>query len=429
MTAVKKYIVELLIVIIAIFTIVLSINTDKKELQLQSPETIEEVELPVIEVQKVWGMPFDDFTKIDTSTIRYGQNLSDILRPKGITAFMIDRIARSSNNVFDVRKIKAGKPYYLLNKDTTTQPELMIYEETISDYIVFDLDSGFVYTGKKNIDSVRQVAGGVIETSLWDAFNSNGASPVLAIKLSEIFAWTIDFFGIQPGDQFKVIYDALYVEDKYAGIGDIHAASINHRGETITGYYYKDSVQEGYFDNEGNSLQKAFLKAPLNFSRISSRYSNSRLHPVLKIRRPHRGVDYAAATGTPVYSIGDGTVVKKGYQRRGGGNYINVKHNSVYTSQYMHLSRFASGMAPGVRVKQGDLIGYVGSTGLATGPHLDFRIYKNGAAVDPLKVDAPPVEPINEENRANFNVIRDSLKSEIDNIIVKTSNQQLAADD
>jgi murein DD-endopeptidase MepM/ murein hydrolase activator NlpD len=423
---VKKYIIEFFTFIIAVLLIALSIQGNQKEKTVI--ESTEKVEEPIVEIEKVWGLPLDDFFAIDTLTIRYGQNLSDILRPKGITAFTIDRIARSSDGIFDVRKIKAGKPYYLLNKDSIEKPELMVYEETISDYVVFDLDSGYVYTGKKNIDSVRQVAGGVIETSLWDAFNSNGASPVLAVELSDIFAWTVDFFGIQPGDQFKVIYDALYVEDKYAGIGNIHAASITHRGETITGYYYKDSIQEGYFDNEGNSLQKAFLKAPLRFSRISSRYSNNRFHPVLKIRRPHRGVDYAAPAGTPVYSIGDGTVVKKGYQRRGGGNYINVKHNSVYTSQYMHLSRFASGMSPGARVKQGDLIGYVGSTGLATGPHLDFRIYKNGAAVDPLKVDAPPVEPISEENRTYFNIIRDSLKSEIDNIIIETEVQQLAAD-
>ncbi|MCF8362216.1 MAG: peptidoglycan DD-metalloendopeptidase family protein [Prolixibacteraceae bacterium] len=422
----KKYIIELFIVIIAILLIALAIQGDEEK--VYEPGTPLTVEEPIVEIKRVWGLPLDDFVSIDTLTIRYGQNLSDILRPKGISAFTIDRIARTSKEIFDVRKVKAGKPYYLLNNDTTAQPELMIYEETVSDYVVFDLDSGYVYTGKKEIDSVRQVAGGIIETSLWNAFSSNGASPVLAVELSDIFAWTIDFFGIQPGDQFRVIYDALYVEDKYAGIGKIHAASITHRGETITGYYYKDSIQEGYFDNEGNSLQKAFLKAPLKFSRISSRYSNSRFHPVLKIRRPHRGVDYAAPTGTPVYSIGDGTVVKKGYQRRGGGNYINVKHNSVYTSQYMHLNSFASGMAPGVRVKQGQLIGYVGSSGLSTGPHLDFRIYKNGSAVDPLKVDAPPIEPINEANRADFNVIRDSLRSEIGNIIIEPEDQKLAVE-
>jgi murein DD-endopeptidase MepM/ murein hydrolase activator NlpD len=423
---VKKYIIEFFIVIIAILFIAIAIKGNEEK--TYEPEVLLPVEEPVVEVKRIWDLPLDDFVSIDTLTIRYGQNLSDILRPKGITASTIDRIARSSKDIFNVRKIKAGKPYYLLNKDTTGQPKLMIYEETISDYVVFNLDSGYVYTGKKEIDSERRVVGGAIETSLWDAFNSNGASPVLAVELSDIFAWTIDFFGIQPGDQFRVIYDALYVEDKYAGIGEIHAASITHIGETITGYYYNNGEQEGYFDNEGNSLQKAFLKAPLRFSRISSRYSNNRFHPVLKIRRPHRGIDYAAPTGTPVYSIGDGTVVKKGYQRRGGGNYINVKHNSVYTSQYMHLNRFASGMAPGVRVKQGQLIGYVGSTGLATGPHLDFRIYKNRSAVDPLKVDAPPVEPISEENRADFNAIRDSLHSEIEKINAEAENQKLAVE-
>ena len=418
----KKYIIELFIVIIAVLLIALAIQGDEEK--TYEPEISITIEEPVVEVKYVWGLPLDDFISIDTLTIRYGQNLSDILRPKGISAFTIDRIAKSSKDIFNVRKIKAGKPYYLLNKDTTAQPELMIYEESISDYVVFNLDSGYVYTGEKEIDSIRQLAGGIIKTSLWDAFTTKGASPVLAIELSDIFAWTVDFFGIQKDDQFKVIYDALYVEDKYAGIGKIHAASITHRGENITGYYYKNGGQEGYFDNEGNSLQKAFLKAPLKFSRISSRYSNSRFHPVLKIRRPHRGIDYAAPTGTPVYSIGDGTIVKKGYQRRGGGNYISIKHNSVYTSQYMHLHGFASGMAPGIRVTQGQLIGYVGSSGLSTGPHLDFRIYKNGSAVDPLKVDAPPVEPIDEGNLASFNMVRDSLQNEIENIKIEPHHKE-----
>lgn len=375
--------------------------------------------LTTVEVNRAWGFAVDSVI-IDTSRVRSGQSLSDILHPKGISAQAIELLARKSKEIFDVRRIKAGNNYYLIKTDSFKNHNYMVYEESLINYIVFDLDSQLVYRGEKQVDTIKHTSGGTIKSSLWNALIDNGASPVLAVELSDIYAWTIDFFGIQPGDEFKVLYDGLYIEDQFAGIGRIHAASFKHSGATISAYYYNNesNQQQGYFDNEGNSLQKAFLKAPLKFSRISSKFSNSRMHPVLKYRRAHHGVDYAAPTGTPVHSIGDGTVVKKAYQAGGGGNYINIKHNSVYTSQYMHLSKYAPGMAPGVRVKQGQIIGYVGATGLASGPHLDFRIYKNGTPVDPLKVDAPPVEPIKPENLELFNALRDSLENILDTISV-----------
>jgi murein DD-endopeptidase MepM/ murein hydrolase activator NlpD len=215
-------------------------------------------------------------------------------------------------------------------------------------------------------------------------------NPVLANELSEIYAWSIDFFGLQPADSFSVIYDELYVDSVSIGLGRIHAAYFRSSGTDFYAIPFVQDSVESYYDLEGNSLRKAFLKAPLRFSRISSRYSHSRVHPVLKIRRPHHGVDYAAPTGTPVQAIGDGKIIeaKRGYNN-GGGNYIKIRHNSIYTTAYLHLSGFAPGIATGTYVRQGDVIGYVGSTGLATGPHLDFRFYKNGSPVDPLKVEAP----------------------------------------
>jgi murein DD-endopeptidase MepM/ murein hydrolase activator NlpD len=243
-----------------------------------------------------------------------------------------------------------------------------------------------------------------------------GNIAILAIELSDIFAWTIDFFGIQKGDRFKVVYEERFVEGQPYSIGRIYAALFENMGESFTAFYFEGEGQEGYFDVEGKSLRKAFLKAPLNFSRISSHFSHSRMHPVLKYRRPHLGVDYAAPSGTPVYSIGDGVVVKKAFQAGGGGNYVTIKHNSVYASQYMHLQGYAKGIAQGSRVKQGQLIGYVGMTGLASGPHLDFRIFKNGSPVDPLKVKAPPVEPISPVNENTFKLLRDSMMMVIDSI-------------
>ena len=232
------------------------------------------------------------------------------------------------------------------------------------------------------------------------------ADPMLAIELSEIFAWSIDFFGIQQGDQYKVVYEESYVDSISIGINRIIGAWIFHNQTDFWGIPFVQDGTRSFFDEKGNSLRKAFLKAPLRFSRISSGFSHSRMHPVLKIRRPHHGVDYAAPTGTPVHTVGDGVVSRKGYQKSGGGNYVTIKHNSVYSTTYMHLSRYGKGIKQGVYVKQGDVIGYVGSTGLATGPHLDFRFYKNGSAVNPLKVEAPPVEPIHEENLTDYGMIR-----------------------
>jgi murein DD-endopeptidase MepM/ murein hydrolase activator NlpD len=236
---------------------------------------------------------------------------------------------------------------------------------------------------------------------------------MLAIELSKIYAWTIDFFGIQKGDRFKVIYDEDFIGDESIGIGKIYSASFTQG--SIEFYAIRFSQEEGddFFDEKGNSLRKSFLKAPLEFSRISSRFSNSRFHPILRIRRPHYGIDYAAPSGTPVFSIGEGVVLQKSYQAVGGGNFIKVRHNSIYETTYMHLSRFASGIHPGSRVRQGEVIGFVGSTGLATGPHLDFRVYMAGSPVDPLKIKSPPAEPVKPMNFNRFITLRDTVLKEL----------------
>jgi murein DD-endopeptidase MepM/ murein hydrolase activator NlpD len=225
------------------------------------------------------------------------------------------------------------------------------------------------------------------------------------VELSDIYAWTVDFFGLQKGDRFRVIYEERYLDDKPVGIGKIFGAEYKGTEDTIFAIPMIQDGNESFYDSDGNSLRRAFLKAPLRFSRISSRYSSGRMHPILRIVRPHLGVDYAAPEGTPVYSIGDGTVISAGIEGE-SGRIVRIRHNSVYSTAYLHLSRFGSGIEPGATVKQGDIIGYVGSNGLSTGPHLDFRFYKNGYAVDPLKVEAPPVEPVKDENRQKFEKIK-----------------------
>ncbi len=365
-----------------------------------------------------YGLPVDSFL-METGVVKSNEYLSQILNARGVGMGAIDKIARKSKSVFDVRKIKSGNKFIIFSElDSIHEARYFVYENSATKYTVYELtDSLNIYQSEKKIQTRLRNAQGVVETSLWNTMVNSGQDPMLALELSDIFAWTIDFFAIQKGDRFRVIYDERFVDSTSIGIGEIYAVEFDHYGEPNYAFIFDQNNRLDYFDEKGKSLRKAFLKAPLKFSRISSRFSNSRMHPVLRIRRPHHGIDYAAPKGTPVISIGDGTVIARAYQRRGGGNYLKIKHNSVYTTTYMHLNGFAKGVTTGSRVKQGQVIGYVGSTGLATGPHLDFRVHKNGSPVDPLKVKAPPVEPVKEENLARYNIVKDSLMNELQKIV------------
>ena len=369
-------------------------NTPESEVILSPP------------VEKLYGIPVDSY-EVTTGKVKRNQLLANLLLPHGVSMQQIYQISQLPDTLIDERKIKPGNSYSVFSVNDSTVG-YFVYEKDPLNYVVIRLDSDPLEArnGTKPIEHRVMHAAGTIETSLWVSMQSIDANPMLSVELSEIFAWTIDFFGVQKGDMYKVIYEESYVDSQSVGIHSILGAWFYHNEHDFWAVpFIQDSVRS-FFDEEGNSLRKAFLKAPLRFSRISSGFSNSRYHPVLKIRRPHHGVDYAARTGTPVHTIGDGRVTKVGYQKRGGGNYVKIKHNSVYSTTYMHLHSFGKGIKQGVYVKQGDVIGYVGATGLATGPHLDFRFYKNGSAVNPLKVEAPPVEPVHEENLASYGMIR-----------------------
>ena len=399
-----------------------SCNTNKKKTEDQS--TIDS--LSIIEekpVNLMFGLPVDSFV-IENNKVKRNEFLASILLRYDIPYNKIDLLANKSKDTFDVRKIKVGNPYYVfLDHDSLHTARYFIYEIDKINYVVYNLsDSITITTGKKPVKKVHKTATGIITSSLWNAMTENNTSPVLALELSDIYAWTVDFFGIENGDFFKVMYTEDYVDSTSVGISSIEAALFHHRGDDYYAFnFQEDSVTYNFFDEKGKSLRKAFLKAPLKFSRISSRFSHSRYHPVLKIRRPHHGVDYAAPKGTHVFSIGDGRIIAKGFQAKGGGNYLKIKHNSVYTTVYMHLNGFAKGMNKGVKVKQGQLIGYVGATGLATGPHLDYRVFKNGKPIDPLKVKAPPVEPVKKEDMKRFKEFYKPLKQNIDNLNLPAS--------
>ncbi len=346
--------------------------------------------------------------------IKPSQNLSEILPKYGVSYQTIDELCKKSKDVFDIRKIRAGNNYTIIcSNDSIKKAQYFIYEKSEISYIVYDLrDSVLVYKGRKEVITKIASASGTIETSLWNDMVKNDINPVLAIELSEVYQWAIDFFGLQKGDKYKIIYENQFVEDKSVGFGKIKAAWFYHADKEFYAFYFTQDSIGDYFDDEANSLKRTFLKAPLRFSRISSRFSNSRYHPILKRRRAHHGVDYAAPTGTPVQALGDGKVVEAG--RKGGyGKYIKIKHNSVYTTGYAHLSGYGNGIKAGGYVNQGDVIGYVGSTGLSTGPHLDFRVYKNGSAIDPLHMESPPAKPVDSVNLERYKLVVDKMRNKL----------------
>ena len=375
----------------------------------------EEVSAEVVPVDTVYryGLPIEYFA-VRYDTVAPRQTLADLLMEHGLTAQKVYALtSHCPDSVFDVRKVRAGQPCLLLaDMDSAATPRYFVYEMNAKEYAVFDLTTDRVTRGTLPSAWRERTCGGVVESSLWNAMIASNASPQVAVMLSHIFGWTIDFFGIQKGDHFTVIYDEKLIDTTHVGIGRVWGAKFNHAGKDVYAIPFRQNDKIQYWEFNGASLRKQLLKAPLKFSRISSRFSRSRLHPVHRVYRPHLGVDYAAPTGTPVHAVADGVVTFKGWGG-GGGNTLKIKHAGNLVTGYLHLSKFAKGISQGTRVSQGQVIGYVGSTGTSTGPHLDYRIWKNGTNIDPLKVPQEPAEPINKENTAAFEHIRDRIVAEL----------------
>lgn len=391
-------------------------STDPKE-EIPMQESIEE---PVAADYK-YGLLTDSFL-VENKIIKSGESFGNILLGYGIDYSVINTIATDFKDVFDVRKLRSGRPYSVFcdDRDGDRVARYLVYESTPVRYYVFDLhDSINVYRGEKEVKVVRKEVSGSIQSSLYETLVSKGASPELTMTLSDIYAWTIDFFRIKKGDYFKVVYEEKFIDDTVSvGIGEIIAADFNHGGRSFYSFHYANGDDySDYFDEEGNTLRKAFLKAPLKFSRISSRYNPRRFHPVLKRVKAHLGTDYAAPRGTPIMSTADGEVIAASYTR-GNGNYVKVRHNSTYTTQYLHMTGFAKGIRKGKVVKQGDVIGYVGSTGLATGPHVCYRFWKNGVQVDPYKQKLPEADPIKPEFEEDYTKKMQELKKYLDDMNV-----------
>ena len=389
---------SLLIVNCTLLITLLLFSCDNSDNKQKSKETKE-----IKEPEFLYGICIDSLdVKLDT--IKKNQYLSEIMKKQNVDYGTIVHIERNHKDVFDIRKIKPGhKHTFLLSRDSLATPLFWIYEIDKINFVVFSLtDSLTAWRDEKTVNIKAEQIEGVINTSLWNAIKDANGDANLTMELSDIYSWTVDFFGIQPGDTFKVVYENRYIHDECIGMGKILACYLNNAGSKHYAYYFEQNGNGQYFDENGANLRKAFLKAPLNYRRISSTFSNARRHPVTKVVRPHHGVDYAAPTGTPVVTVGDGTVIEKGWDKKGGGNYLKIRHNSTYTTTYMHLNGFAKGIQKGSKVKQGDLIGYVGSTGMSTGPHLDFRLNKNGTYINPLTFNPPSAEPVSEDNKVAF---------------------------
>ncbi|NGP76750.1 peptidoglycan DD-metalloendopeptidase family protein [Balneolaceae bacterium YR4-1] len=367
---------------------------------------------------------YDDFGfRVDTAKVQDHEVLKNeslylILDKFDFSAQEIYAVTQQARDLIDVRSFKPGQRYRIyasLNEGKNEALTRLVWQPNPLDYVVFDWqDSLQIYKSSKIVTTKIETASAEINSSLYETMVMEELSPLLAYKLSEIYAWEIDFFSLRNGDSFQMIYEKKYIDDTFFEIGDIKAASFTHRGETYNAFKFEDENISGYFDEDGNSVQKALLKAPFKFNqRISSGFSHNRFHPVLKRRLPHYGVDYAAPHGTPVLSVGDGTVTESRY-RGANGNIVKIRHNSTYETAYLHLSGFASGIKKGRTVKQGQVIGYVGKTGRVTGTHLDYRIYKNDSPVNPLTVDLPSSESIPASSIDNFKSKRDQFLEELD---------------
>jgi len=389
---------------VALLFILSTLDTTTKE------EITDIVATEIIEPQYEYGILVDSFIVIK-GTVKQDQTLGEILYANHINHPEIAEIVRKSKDIFDVRRVNPGKEYTVICVDDSTEKACyFIYQENPTDFVVMDLTDGIdVYRGKKEVTTKLEVSYGKISSSLSESVDELGISPRVSIKLSEIYAWTIDFFKIQKGDGFKVYYENKYIDDEYIGIGRILASEFTHKNQKFYAFYHEENENFGeHFDEKGRTLRKAFLKAPLDFYRISSRYSTNRKHPVTGRWKGHFGTDYAAPKGTPILTTANGTIMAASYTKN-NGNFVKVRHNGTYTTQYLHMSKIKPGIRKGVYVKQGDEIGYVGSTGLATGPHVCYRFWKNGKQVDPYQQDLPPGDPIKKENEADYMIVKDSL--------------------
>ena len=391
----------------------------KKEENIQVVEEIqpEEINAPKYE----FGFNLDEFNVL-TDTIRSGDSFGKLLFENHIGYGKIEEIVQATKDTFNVKKLNIGKRYTILrSKDSLEKAQYFIYQPGKIDYVVFDFANDSItkaYKAKKPVKKVERTASGVITSSLSESIDDAGLNIYIAHEMADIYAWSIDFFRLQKGDSYKLSFTELYIEDSiYVGVDKIKSVVFTHNKTPFYAFDYKSDVVEGvmdYYDETGKTLRSQFLKAPVKFSRISSRYNLKRRIKYYGNRvRPHKGTDFAAAIGTPILATASGTVTES--TRRGGnGKYVKIRHNSTYSTQYLHMRK--QNVKRGQVVKQGDVIGWIGMTGNTGGPHVCYRFWKNGRQVDPLREKLPSAKPIKEELKADYLEYIQPLKEQLDAI-------------
>ncbi|MEQ9264965.1 MAG: peptidoglycan DD-metalloendopeptidase family protein, partial [Balneolaceae bacterium] len=396
---------------VVIFLSTCTLFESKEVTPAVSLENFEEIkELPVLDAYG-YDRVLENVTE---GEVKRNESLYIILRSLDVSPQKIHEIEREARGKLRLNRIQPGQRYLTYADGSDKEPHRMILHSNLLEYVVLDWEDDIIIEkGTKEITTRVSEASGVITSSLYETLQENGVNPLLGNKLSEIFGWQIDFFRLYKNDSFKVVYEQEFVDGQPYGVGKVIAAEFEHKGTSFDAYFFETEDRAGYFDSNGKGVQKALLKAPFTFSqRISSNFSHSRFHPVLKRRMPHYGVDYAAPLGTPVISVGDGEVIESRY-RGPNGNIVKIKHNGTYTTAYLHLNGFASGIKKGVKVKQGQVIGYVGRTGRVTGVHLDYRIYKNDQPVNPVTVKLPPSKSISDKDMASFKAMVDKYRFQL----------------
>lgn len=365
--------------------------------------------------EKVFGFEKDKYV-FESHSLSPDESLGELLIYQGIAWDSILKLDEVSKDVYSIRRFRAHKPFTLVREDSCSAPTCLVYEPNKLTYVKYDLKDGVdVNIVRKKYEVCEEEASGIINSSLWMAMKDAGIDYDLIDKMEDAMASGVDFYHTQSGDQFKLIYEKKYIDGVAVDNGEILAAAYKNRDGEKFAIFYENENYEGFYDLEGQPTKRTFLRAPLKHARISSSYNLRRFHPIKKRNIPHLGTDYAAPRGTPIYAVADGTIEIAGYTKN-NGKYVKIKHDGVYQTQYLHMHRFAPGIKRGVHVKQGQVIGEVGSTGLATGPHVCFRFWKNGRQINHLRENFPPKDPLPETQLADFYEQRDDLLRRLDAI-------------
>ncbi len=344
--------------------------------------------------------------EVKEGLVKRNQLFDDLLEGSFVTTEVSKQLSLLPRKVFDFKRVVSSKKYTLISENDSLKTAVaLVYEPSPVEYVIFHLkDTLLVESCEREVKTEQKTVAGTITSSLYETIDALNISHELTNKFVDVFGWQVDFQHLQKGDRFKLIFEEHSVDSIPFGVGRILGIYFEHAGHSYYAFPFDQGNGVDYFDEEGNSLRKALLKYPIEFTRISSRYSLSRFHPVVKVFRAHLGTDFAAATGTPIRTVGDGTVLEAQYTAN-NGNYVKIRHNGTYTTGYLHMSKIAAGVVAGTHVRQGQTIGYVGSTGLATGPHLCYRFWRNGVQVDALRVELPPSKPMERKNWKQFDEV------------------------